>query len=59
VEEIPKDDALATLKSLGREYHKTNHAPKLLAVIDPVTVRNAAPNCERMFREILNRLSKG
>jgi hypothetical protein len=58
VEEIPKDDALATLKRFGGEYHKTKHAPKLLAVIDPTTVRNAAPNCERMFRALLDELSK-
>jgi len=56
VEEIPKDDALATLKRLGREYHKTKHAPKLLASIDPALVRKAAPNCDRMFRAILAQL---
>jgi hypothetical protein len=57
VEEIPKGDVLAKLKRLGGgEYHKIKHGTKLLARIDPATVRKAAPNCERMFRAMLARL---
>jgi len=60
VEEIPKDDAVATLKRLGGgEYHKTRHAAKLLVIIDPALVRKAAPNCERLFRALLDELSNG
>jgi hypothetical protein len=47
------------LKRIGGEYHKTKHAPNLLAIIDPALVRNAAPNCDRMFRLILDALSTG
>jgi len=57
VEEIPKADVLARLKKAANgEYHKVKHGMKLLELIDPVKVRNAAPNCERMFRVILARL---
>jgi hypothetical protein len=59
VEEIPKIDVLSRLKkATNGEYHKTKHASKLLATIDPAVVRQAAPNCERMFRALLKELSK-
>jgi len=63
VEEIPKADVLSRLEKATKgtkkgAYHKTGHAPALLAKIDPVLVRNAAPNCERMFRALLDELSK-
>jgi hypothetical protein len=58
VEEIPKDDAFGRLRRVGGEYHKTKHASKLLATIDPAVVRQAAPNCDRMFRALLDELSK-
>lgn len=61
VEEVPKADVLKRLEKASSgtksgEYQK-NHAFKLLGLIDPAKVRNAAPNCERMFRVILARLS--
>jgi hypothetical protein len=62
VEQIPKADVLSRLKGATRdtqsgEYHKTRHAPRLLAMISPSVVRRAAPNCERMFGMILAKLS--
>jgi hypothetical protein len=61
VEQIPKADVLTRLKKATRgakpgEYQKS-HAFKLLGLIDPSKVRTAAPNCDRMFRLILARLS--
>ena len=58
VEDIPKEDVLGRLnKAANGEYHKVNHGVKLLELIDPAKVRKAAPNCDRMFRVILARLS--
>ena len=55
VERIPKDDVLnglneATRATTKRRYHKTKHAPEILARIDPGKVRSASPACERLFR---------
>jgi hypothetical protein len=60
VEKIPKADVLSKLENAtrgtkGGKYRK-NHAFKLLELIDPAKVREAAPNCDRMFRLILARL---
>jgi hypothetical protein len=57
VEEIPKADLLKRLKAATRgcakgAYHKTAHGPQLLALVDPALVREAAPNCERLFKAI-------
>ena len=58
VERIPKKDLLDGLKAATRNtakgaYHKTGHAPQLLAKIDPVLVRKAAPNCRKLFDAML------
>jgi hypothetical protein len=63
VEEIPKKDVESSLKraikDCGKQrYHKTKHAPALLESIDPKRVRTAAPNCERLFREVLGKLDE-
>ena len=57
VEEIPKDDVLESLRRASRAtqkgpYHKTAHAPELLARIRADRVRAAAPNCERLFAHV-------
>ena len=62
VEEIPKADVLSRLKAATRgtqkrEYHKTGHAPALLARIDPALVKTAAPNCKRLFTALLHKLA--
>ena len=39
----------ATKKTSKGKYHKTQHAPKLLALLDVDKVRRAFPSCERLF----------
>jgi hypothetical protein len=61
VEQIPKTDVMSPLNEATRKtskgaYHKTKHAPPILQRIDPAKVRKAAPNCERLFAMVLNRL---
>ena len=63
VEKILKTDVYSKLKRATKnakpgEYHKTKHAPALLAAIDVNLVRSAAPNCDRMFRIILGKLAE-
>jgi hypothetical protein len=57
VEEIPKEDVERALKEATRNtqpgvYHKTRHAPKILEDLDPATVRQRAPGCERLFQHL-------
>jgi len=59
VEKIPKKDLedgleKATRKSLKGDYfrNKTSHGPKLLALIDPLLVRKAASECDRLFTSL-------
>ncbi len=61
MEQIRKADVMSSLKDASKntakgEYHKTGHAPAILALVDAQKVRNAAPNCERLFREVLSKL---
>lgn len=63
VEEIPKDDVLDSIKEAVRKtkkerYHKTQHAPRILESLDPTKVRKAAPNCDRLFRELLAKIDE-
>jgi Domain of unknown function (DUF4276) len=63
VEEIPKADVLECLKQATKNtqkgaYHKTAHAPSILASLGSDTVRKAAPNCDRLFRELLAKLDE-
>jgi hypothetical protein len=51
--------ARATEDTTKGEYHKTNHAPKLLAMVDPGRVRRAARHCERLFSALLRVLDSG
>lgn len=62
VEQIPKRDLKSGLSAATRhtfkgqgDYfkNKTSHGPKLLGMIDPEKVRKAAPNCDMLFRAIL------
>ena len=62
VEKAPKDDVLAglkdaTAKTQKGEYHKTKHAPDLLAGLDPQTVRRRAPACNRLFQILEQRVT--
>ncbi len=63
VEQIPKADVYEKLKAATRgtqkrEYHKTGHAPDLLARIDPELVKAAAPHCKRLFNALLTKLAE-
>jgi hypothetical protein len=63
VENIPKSDVLSRLKAATKErrsgpYHKTAHAPDILAGIDPELVKAAAPNCKRLFDSLLAKLAE-
>ncbi|BAY88906.1 MULTISPECIES: DUF4276 family protein [unclassified Tolypothrix] len=54
VETIDKESLEPILKSATRsttkgEYHKINHASKLLALLDLTKIRNASPYCDRLF----------
>jgi hypothetical protein len=62
VEEIPKQDLIEGLSAATKDttkgkYHKTKHAPALLQAIKPALVRKAAPNCERLFKVVLDKLA--
>ena len=57
VEQVAKDDVLTGLEEATRrtqkgKYHKTRHAPDLLARIDVARVRSAAPACNRLFNAL-------
>ena len=59
VEQIPGNDVISGLQAATRNtsqkrYHKTKHAPALLQAIDSDKVRNAAPNCRRLFTALEN-----
>jgi len=61
VEEISKQDLIDGLKAATKDttkgkYHKTKHAPALLQSVNPALVRKAAPNCERVFKVVLDEL---
>lgn len=54
VEQILKDDVINGLIAATRDtgkgrYHKTRHAPALLALLNPAQVRAAAPACAKLF----------
>ena len=60
IEQIPKDDVTLGIQQATRQtrkgrYHKTQHAPDILARINVSTVRSVAPSCERLF-VVLERL---
>ena len=64
VEEIPKGDVLTCLKEATKDtqkgsYHKTKHAPLILERISPDRLKQAAPNCRRMFSAVLAKLDEG
>ncbi|MCI0365952.1 MAG: DUF4276 family protein [Phycisphaerales bacterium] len=58
LEEEARSDIAAKLNAATRDtktkgaYHKTRYAPDLLARIDPQTVRDRCPHCDRMFMEL-------
>ena len=64
VEDIPKSDVMTCLQQATKDtqkgrYHKTKHAPAILERINPDSVKKAAPNCQRLFSEVLAKLREG
>ena len=62
VEEIAKDDVLNSLKEATKDgkkggYHKIQDGAKLLELINPNKVREAAPHCRRLFEIISAQIS--
>lgn len=61
VETIAKDSLEPSLKTATRnttkgEYHKINHASKLLELLDVTTVRQASPYCDRLFTTLQGKI---
>ncbi len=61
VEKIAKADvenrlSNATKNTQKGEYHKTRHGAKILELINPLKVREAAPHCERLFAVLINNI---
>jgi hypothetical protein len=54
IERVLKKDVMKWLENATKptqkgKYDKADHAPRLLGRIDPVLVRKACPNCQRIF----------
>jgi hypothetical protein len=62
VEEVPTANVLKALKraSSGRydETAKTTHAPKILDLLSPATVRDKAVNCDRFLTAVASLIPK-
>lgn len=63
LEKVPKvriEDLLerATKQTQKGKYHKTEHAPKLFALINPLKVRQRCGFCERLFTLLLTRIQE-
>lgn len=62
-EQIPKEDALGGLRNATRAtktkgvYSKVRHGYQLVALLDPVSVRNASPYAERLCALVVDRLA--
>jgi len=64
IERVPKKDVMRWLENATKttqkgKYDKTDHAPRLLGLIDPVLIRKACPNCRRIFEIFHARLHEG
>jgi hypothetical protein len=63
VEQIPRTNLEPSLKAATRntqtkgEYKKIHHASKLLALINPATVRGASSYCERLFAVLASKMN--
>lgn len=62
-EQIPKEDVLGGLRNATRAtktkgvYSKVRHGYQLVALLDPVSVRNASPYAERLCALVVDRLA--
>ena len=48
----------ATAKTKKAEYHKINHGAKILELVNPQKVREAAPHCRKLFEVISGKISR-
>jgi hypothetical protein len=58
VEEVPKDEVMASLDNASRRtqkgrYHKIQHGPQILESLDSQRVRSRAPHCDELFKALL------
>jgi hypothetical protein len=51
-EKVESSLKAATIKTQKEEYHKIKHGAKILELINPKKVRQAAPHCRRLFETI-------
>ncbi len=63
VEKIAKASVESELENATKNtqkgvYHKTRHGAKILEIINPQKVRESAPHCEKLFKEILEIIGK-
>ena len=63
VEKISKKDVnyflqLSTRNTEKGKYHKINHGPKILALLDVSLVRNTAPHCNRLFTTLAGKMGE-
>lgn len=64
LEEVSKKDIeqvldQATQRTQKGQYHKIRHASDLLQRMDPMTVRQRCPYCERLFETLLHLIRQG
>jgi hypothetical protein len=62
VEKIDKKQLEHSLKAATRhtqkgEYHKIQHASKLLALLEVDKIRQVAPHCDRLFTTLIQKMS--
>jgi len=48
----------ATRRTRQKRYSETDHAPKLLALIDAATVRRASRHCDRLFTTLAQQMGE-
>jgi len=63
IEDISKATIEVSLKAATRNtqkgrYHKINHGPKILELVDTQKVRNAAPHCDRLFKKLSEKIGE-
>jgi hypothetical protein len=55
--EVSKALTAATKPTQKGEYHKIQHGPKLLAMLDVAHLREVAPHCDRLFATVLEKIN--
>jgi hypothetical protein len=50
--DVCRDLAAATENCKSGPYHKMNHAPKILGLLNPTTVRHRCSHCDALFKAV-------